>query len=230
MALVNTDSLGATLDALNDRFQTGTAISAKDRREAALFIASRQGLPGSYRGMFAPTELDYKAGHTFYTGESIRTGAGTAHTMSEEALRALALLGVQHKARDAAIAGATAALERILAESTSPPGFFCCGACTAALWRNLSAGGFPKREQLLAAGLKIVERLRDGKGRWKRFPFYYTVLALDGLASPGLKLPGALRELKYAAPSVERALKSTSNSPVITQRRRALCKSVLAKV
>jgi hypothetical protein len=73
--------------------------------------------------------------------------------------------------------------------------------------------------------VKQLKEYRDGKGRWRRFPFYYTLLALGGI-----DMPAATRELKYAAPAVERALKSSSRHPDITARRHLLCKAILAKV
>jgi hypothetical protein len=38
-----------------------------------------------------------------------------------------------------------------------------------------------------------LEKARDGRGRWKGFPYYYTVLALSEIS-----LPEAKGELAYA--------------------------------
>jgi hypothetical protein len=221
MAIVVENSLGKTLDNLNHCWFKGDKINQKDRRAAARFIAERQGQPGSYHGMFAPTKLDLKRGFTFYSGEGITSGAGTAHTISEEALMALKRLDAGTKQSDQAIAAAHDALANVLAESNSEPGFHCCGPCTVAMWRNLAVGGYPKAEKIIRAGIRQLGELQDGKGRWKRFPFYYTLLALSEL-----DIPPARRELKYAQPAIERALKTKHKHRTYGPRRKAILERV----
>jgi len=56
--------------------------------------------------------------------------------------------------------------------------------------------------------------VRDGKGQWRRFPFWYTVLALSEM-----DVPEASRELKYAAPVLERAAGSPAHGTYARRRR-----------
>ncbi|HUT36309.1 MAG TPA: hypothetical protein VNE39_22665 [Planctomycetota bacterium] len=232
MTLVTRDSLAATLDAVNEAFFFGRSPSKTRREEAAGWIAGRQGLPGAYVGMFAPTEKDRREGIRLFTGESFTTRAGTAHVLGEEACRALILLDVPRASVCDALARATEGmLERLRAaeqreRNMGRPwlGQYCCGKCTAALWRHLAAGGLEDPERHLAAGIEALRLHRDGSGKWRRYPFYYTVLALS-------EMDGSLAidELRYAAPALQRLLGRLAAASRFAQRRRALAERVLGK-
>lgn len=56
------NSLFRTDDAVNEAFFFGRSVSARQRDEAARSIALRQGLPGCYADMFAPTPAELKDG------------------------------------------------------------------------------------------------------------------------------------------------------------------------
>lgn len=160
-----------------------------------------------------------------FTGERVTTWAATAHILGEEASRALALLGVDRPDVRAAQAAASAGmLERIqTAEGRGQIGTYCCGKCTPAYWRNLTAGSLGAAETRLAAGLRHLKTQRDGKGRWRRFPLYYTVLALVDI-----DLPEAMEELRYVAPALERTRSAKQDR--YAQRRQALAERALAKL
>jgi len=102
---LDTTSLAGTVDAVNDALFFDREIPKKQAREVAKWVASRQGAPGSYAGMFAPTEKDYREGIRLFTGERVTSGAATGHILGEEACRALLLL-------DADVAEARVALRR----------------------------------------------------------------------------------------------------------------------
>ena len=78
MGLLHTRSLSGTLDAVNEALFFGKRIPKDESRRVAGWIAARQGLPGSYAGMFAPTSQDYAHGIRLFTGERISTRAATA--------------------------------------------------------------------------------------------------------------------------------------------------------
>ena len=104
-------------------------------------------------------------------------------------------------------------------------GEYCCGICSAAYWRHLSAGGLCDSKARLAAGMALLKENRKGNGQWKRFPFYYTLFAISEV-----KMPSAVEEMKYAAPVLERYLKRAAVDDVYEQRRRALAERVLGIV
>jgi hypothetical protein len=206
MALVHPQSLAATLDAVNEALFFRYALASAEIADAAQWIAGRQGLPGSYAGMFAPTAEDLTSGIRVFTGEAVRTGGGMRHVLGEEACRALILLGGGMSAARSALERATAGmLERLAASdarASSIAGTYCCGVCSAALWRHLAAGGLADQERRLAAAMLALKGHRLGDGRWRRFPFYYTLLSLTEVGSPA-----AREEIRYAARACERASK-----------------------
>jgi hypothetical protein len=69
-------------------------------------------------------------------------------------------------------------------------------------WRHLLASTTPDDQRRLENGLLELHRHRDGAGRWKRFPFFYTLLALSEI-----ELPGAREEVRYAGAVIERSLR-----------------------
>lgn len=230
MGLVNTRSLAETIDALDEVFFFGKPISSKERDEAAWWLASRQGLPGSYADMFAPTEADQGQGFAMFTGDRIATRAGSTHIMGEEASRLLILLDSPDPAVKQALTRARDGMVgRMLTLNGEPRygdiGTYCCGACSCAYWRNLSVGGLIQQEERLMAGLDALRRHRQDTGRWRKFPFHYALLALTEMPLPEAKL-----EMEYAAPSCERLLKAAPKPGKYDVRRRALVEKALGMV
>jgi len=232
MGLVDAGSLAATVDAVSEALFLGRKLTKAQRQEAAAWIAGRQGLPGSYAGMFAPTAADRAGGLRLFTGESVRSGGGAAHVLGEEACRALILLGVPLAGvRDALGRATEGMLERLrkaeLRErNCGRPwlGQYCCGACSVGLWRHLAVGGLEDGERHLAAGMKALEAHRLGNGRWRRYPFHYTLLVLSEIDARG-----ALAEMRHAAPVLERALRRPPRDDPHDARRRAVAERVLAR-
>ncbi len=224
MKILNTASLAATVDAANDAFFMGRAIPKPERTETALWLASRQGMPGSYAGMFAPTKRDFERGLILFTGEKINTHAGMSHILGEEAARLLILLdaGGTEVKKSLARAGEEM-IRRISHGVNKATGTYCCGKCSIAYWRNLAVGGFTNGESHLARGMKTLKASRDSKGRWGKFPFYYTLLALSEI-----EMSAAVAETRYAAPVCERLLRSRPAGTVFDKRRRLLAEKVLA--
>jgi len=93
------------------------------------------------------------------------------------------------------------------------------------VWRQLSAGGLSKSWERLTGGMKYLKENRKEQGRWRWFPFYYTLLAI-------LEIPGshAISEISYSAPALERMLKRKGHGDRFDLRRRALAKRVLARL
>ncbi|UCD04910.1 MAG: hypothetical protein JSV98_07240 [candidate division WOR-3 bacterium] len=227
MKIVYANSLSVTLDALNEVFFMGRSLSRGIRKEALEWIAGRQGLQGAYRGMFAPTPFDYRRGIKLFTGEKVVSGAAIGHILGEEASRALIMLDGSSRTGQEALRRSNRGMIRALMSCETPGrvrGFYCCGTCTAAMWRHLAVGGLNKSKNRLSAGLKVLRKYRDGTGKWRRFPFYYTLLALSEV-----KGKPALDELRYAAPLCQRLLKRYRSRNKIATRRRMLLQRVLAR-
>ncbi len=225
MKIVDPDSLAATLDRLNEVFFYGQSLSKSPRQQAAKWIAGRQGLGGSYAGMFAPTQADCEGPTKLFTGETIRTQAARSHILGEEACRALILLDVKTAGVGDALERAGVEMMRRLAGGReAKSGMYCCGRCSCALWRHLAVGGLDNGRRLLAAGVRSLKSYRSGNSRWRVFPFYYTLLVLTEI-----DLPSAVAEMRYAAPACERLLRRSPKDDVIEKRRRLLAERVLAR-
>lgn len=201
------------------------SLSESSAATVAKWIASRQGMPGSYANMFAPTKKDFQNGLVLFTGEKISTRVGTSHILGQESCRALILLGVKSADVKSALQKASAGfIEYMKQYIERDKGTYCCAMCSCAFWRHLAAGGLVNNEWILTAGIKTLKSLRDGKGRWKKFPFYYTLLVLSEI-----ELPAVRKEIQYAAPACERLLKRKTKKDKISKRRHILAQRILEK-
>ena len=225
MKLIYTGSLAATVDAVNEAFFFPRELPVPQRRAAAQWIAARAHRPGSYAQMPAPTNRDLSQGIRLFTGERITTRAGITHILGQEACRAMILLTHNDAAIREALAAADKVMAQRLATGQKRPGMYCCGRCSCAMWRHLAVAPSPQAARLLTHGLKTLKEHRDGTGRWKVFPFHYTLTALIDI-----DLPAAKHELQYAAPSCQRLLaRKDSTNDKYALRRRALAERVLAR-
>ncbi len=73
--------------------------------------------------------------------------------------------------------------------------------------------------------MQALKNHRDGKNRWRRFPFYYTLSALQEI-----DLQAAVEEMRYAAPVLERAIRRAPKPTPYGQRRRVLAERILEMV
>lgn len=226
MSLINPNSLYETIDATQAALFSYEDINAIEKSKVAEWLAGRQGLPGSYRGMFAPTETDFSGTVRTFTGEEISSKAAKAHILSEETCRLLLLLDVHTPRTDQALKAASDDMLNSIRGETSErhiKGRYCCGTCSAALWRHLAAGGLKEEPGLLEAGIKSMVKCRDGKGRWRFFPFYYTLLVLSE-CDPYL----TKAELIYAQPAIDNAFKKLEGEDEKSNRRRAVLERLMA--
>ena len=225
MKLINHNKLTSTIDAVNEAFFLKRSLTKSDKNQIAKWIASRQGMPGAYANMFAPTKKDFQDGFVLFTGEKVSSRVGVSHILGQESRRALILLNVKSAGVKLAQEKANAGFMEYMKKYIMPKeGTYCCATCSCALWRHLSAGGLENGERILAAGIRTLKSLRDGKGRWKRFPFYYTLLILNEI-----ELPSARKELQYSAQACERLLKRRTKKDRISQRRYILAERILQK-
>jgi hypothetical protein len=224
--LINRRSLSQTVDTINAALFDGRALAATERSQVARWIAVRQGLSGSYGGTFAGFPSERSRGIVLFTGERIAS-ASARHILGEEASRALRLLRVRDRSVMRALEAADDGLMRCLARAAADPrnrnpGLYCCGKCSVGLWRNLLSGGLGRREERLRRGALHLRSVRDGEHGWRKFPFWYTVLALSEM-----DMDEAKAELKYAAPALERTAVRTAGSAVYARRRQELAARTL---
>ena len=227
--LINRTSLSQTIDAINAADFDGRVLTATERSQLARWIAARQGLPGAYAGTFAGFPSERSKGIVLFTGERI-TSASARHILGEETSRALRLLEVRDRSVTRALEAADDGLMQCLARAANDPrnlnpGLYCCGKCSVGLWRNLLAGGLSRREERLQRGALHLRTVRDGEHGWRKFPFWYTVLALSELDTNEAKA-----ELKYAAPALERAAARAKAPAGYARRRQELAARALSRL
>ncbi|MFB3893106.1 MAG: hypothetical protein ACE15C_13905 [Phycisphaerae bacterium] len=229
-SLVHPSSLVLTVDAIDEATFFGKAIAPAQARAAAGWIAARIGgsrdrfVEGSYRGMPALTDKDYRSGGKLFTGERVGSHAGLGCKFGFEALRAMILLDKAGRARELSrkVTDWMDKTQKDYARLGHHIGMYCCTSCSGAMWRLAAVGGIAKHERLLADGLGTLRAWRDGKGKWGRFPFFYTLLALSEI-----DLPAARAELKYAAGVCEKVAGRPA-ADGYAKRRKALAERVLA--
>jgi hypothetical protein len=227
--LIHRTSLSKTVDAVNAVHFTNRAVDAAERRQTALWIAARQGLPGAYGGTFAGFPAERAQGIALFTGERIAS-ASARHILGEEASRALRQLRIRDPRVTRAIEAADAGLHHCLARAAEDPrhtnpGLFCCGKCSVGLWRNLLAGGLDRQEERLRRGAAHLRSMRDGTHQWRRFPFWYTVLALHEMDSAE-----GTAELRYAEPELTRVANRPLPSAPNARRRHELAVRALRRL
>jgi len=223
--MVYKESLAKTIDALNEAFFLQLPPTFTEKDIIAKWITSRQGLKGSHAGMFAPTEKDFKDGVRLFTGEKLTSKASIAHILGEESCRALILLK-RDEYKETVEKAFKIVSERLTKneKQSNLSGFYCCGKCSVALWRHLLVGNYTDSERRLKAGIKTLKEHRDGKGRWRRFPFYYTLYALSEM-----NFPSAFEEMRYVAPVLKKFLKRKYRVDMYIGRRVILAEKVLTK-
>ncbi len=200
-----------TLERCTQAFLEGLPLTALERYELAGEIAANMD-----QGDRNPPQ----EGLRLYTGERIRTRQAANAIFFEESARALILI-------DSPTVNGVMAMDTARRYLTGKCFTDGCleGECAHAAvgWlRYLSATDFPDSERRLESGLRQVNSLRDGSGRWKGLAFYYTLLMLCEQDRPA-----ARRELRYAAPACERLLAIQPLDEHYGQHRRSVLERVL---
>ena len=210
--ILDSDSLQETLWRLEEARYGFRSKSDANVSEALDWILSRQGLPESYRNrLFAPTEQDFRQGLRLLTGEQIRTRAALMHILGEEALRATIIWG--HKFSQP-VKKALQMFDHIH-EAAHNSGRYCCYKCTIAFLRALTVVKPIDWNKTLTKGLSEIRKARTDNGRWKGYPFYYTLLMLSEL-----DLPSAYDELEHAHKAAEKLINKYAGNDRTTRFRR----------
>jgi len=184
-------------------------------KEALQWVLSRQGLEGAYRNLFSPTEKDV-LGIQLLTGERIVSGAALRHILGEEALRTLIVwnLGSSPAVREAVKSFRTL-LDIGSGRRARETGFYCCYRCTPAFLRTLAVAQPDGWEGILERGIGNIRRSRTADGRWRGFPFHYTLLTLSEM-----DMASAKAELRHARKVAEGLLKRYRNDDRTSRFRR----------
>jgi hypothetical protein len=217
---IYSESLSRTIDVANDALIAGRAIPVNERGELVEWLLKRQVASGRHVGAFAPTAEDLTHGARLFTGEPLRTKLSTWNVLTAEAARLLILFGGDDDRIREAIDRAASWLD----VSCFVAGDCVVGECAHSFVSHLRFSSAAEvGPAVLVRRLSVVREQRDGTGRWRRFPFYYTVLTLS-------EIPGeaAKSELRYAVPACERVLSRGAKDKIYGARRRALVERIIA--
>jgi hypothetical protein len=220
MSILSTERLFQTLDLLNELTFKGLFITENEKDALVDWLSSRQYRVTALAGFFRPTPLDQELPLRLFTGERIQTHFATDFISSIEAARALRLLIDPGSDLEHLLLPTEERISQACFASQCTQGE--CAHATIALLRYLGVGGLNRTGSSLAAFLQTIHNHQDGKGRWERLPFYYTLLALTEIQSPG-----AYAELQYAAPACEALIRKPARSTKVDERRRAVLERVL---
>ncbi len=214
--LIDETSLSETIDAISVWLAEGEPLPAAEREDVVGWLLGRQILAGRGGGMFAPFPGEYEVGVRLFTGERLRTRVATRNVLTVESARILF-----------ALAGRRAAVRNALAQTSVAMRHACfaalhcvigeCAHSSIAYMRDAASDRRGDHRKWIEDHLHVIREHRDGKGRWKRFPFYYTLLALLEVGTPS-----ANGELEYACPACRRVVNRASSGDYVTRRRRIL--------
>lgn len=220
-------SLSTTLDRINERHFLGESFDRIEAERTLDWLAGRFGTDSAYAGTFGVTEQDSRSKLYTFTGERLQS-ASLRHIHAEETCRAIILLNrCVKRDRLPELDAATSLLRACLESAHSkgkPRGTFCCGPCTVSLWRHMAMGGLGDYARHLDDGIGVLTSHEDGAGTWRRFPFYYTLLALSEVDTPNSR-----RAVAYALPECGRRLRSIRQNTDFGVRRYELLSRILEK-
>jgi hypothetical protein len=179
------------------------------------WLLSCQVRKGRGGGLFQPTVDDFEE-RRLPTGERLKTKLATTHILSQESARILHAL----KGGGPDVGVAVELTTRRLSETCYALQHCTIGECAASfigyvrfVWGVLGEAAAPE----ITWRLRTLSEQRDGAGRWKRFPTYYTLLVLSEIP-----LPAARDELAYATPVWSSTGRAVPLEQIYIQRRRKL--------
>ena len=221
-SLINDSSLGLTVAAANDHLSADRDLDVEARSDLIGWMLDRLIHSGSHRGLFESLRLDDPKFARTVTGERLRTRLGIQNIVTHEVARLLWVLGSDRSdVRDAVqlantrMSKACFALHHcVIGECAHSSIGYLRFQGTAHPWQN---------PPWIHRHLSLIRSLRDGKGRWHRLPFYYTLLCLHELEHEW-----ADAELLYAMPACLRVAHRKQPDEAFGRRRAELIEVIPA--
>jgi hypothetical protein len=191
-----------------------------DANDLVGFLLERQIRTGRSAGLFQPTAADYEE-RRLVTGERLKTKLATTHIMSQEAASVLHILDGGNPTVADAVRLAAARLSGTCYGGSQHCTIGECAASFIGYLRFLRIVGGEYAAPEITRRLATLSGHRDGSGRWKRFPFQYTLLVLSEIESTTSR-----DELAYARPALAHST-AVSGEPY-AKRRAQVAATVLA--
>jgi hypothetical protein len=212
MMIVRPTSLTATLDSTAEALFYQRPIPIDLRKEIAALLIGRQIQSGSNSGFFIPFTAESATQSRLFSGEVLNTEFAHRHIQLIEVARILKLLALDLSAITKSIQAAEQRMDTMCYSKFCSKGE--CKSLTIAYMRYLTTsnlnGSTARMNSLLT---KLVDH-RDGRGKWKGFPYYYTLLMLSDVGDPL-----AADELQYAASLLQKQPDLSQSAGPISNRR-----------
>jgi hypothetical protein len=202
MVIAHPTNLAATLDSTAEAFFYERPIPTQMRDEIASLIASRQIQSGAKAGFFLPFAAETETTSHLFSGEELHTSFAENHFLLIEAARILKLLAQDNHAMPHHIQAANNRMEKMCYSKFCAKGE--CKTLTIAYLRYLAADKSQDSQPAINPLLTQLSEYRDGKGKWRGFPFFYTLLMLTELSDSQ-----SSQELQYSAPICEKHQKQS---------------------
>jgi hypothetical protein len=175
--LVDRNSLYRTVQNAARFLYQGGILTEDDQDLLVDHILNHQ---NRYKGfLFYPTILEREDGIRLISGETPRTRLLANNSVELETLRLLALLGQERASVLEVFSEADLRLKEQCFAGVCLTGE--CPAASIAYLRYLTARDPYQYAAEIRHGLEIVKQNRSGNGRWKKFPFRFTLLWLTDL-------------------------------------------------
>lgn len=152
----------------------GGSFTAQERASLAAWILTRQNRQRGF--IFHPTPAEIAAGIRLLSGERPCTRLLAANAVELETLRLLALLQPDDARVQQLCAEADARLAPLCFAGVCTTGE--CAHTSIAVLRYRAARDFRGWSASFSHALEALKADRTGDGRWRRFPFYFTLLWL----------------------------------------------------
>jgi hypothetical protein len=216
----NSISLVEIVDRINEMEQQGEFICESMRHITAQTILKFYDGNNKYLGFYLPM-IDFKRGGRLFSGERLYTQLGINTIISLELSRALAILATDQPAVKSTLEEVE---NRLRSKCYVKDGCFSgeCAFNMVAFWRYLLVCEWQDRDVRIKSFLQLLKNNRDGSGRWKHFPFYYTLMVLLETRNYDARL-----ELDYALPACEASFPYISLGEPYRQRRKAILERCL---
>jgi len=215
-------SLTATIESASESLLHQQPLNKAQSEEITSLLVGRQVQSGKNAAFFLPFASEKETRPRLFTGEPLRTDFAYRHIQLIEAARLLVLLGIENTPVQHSISRAEQCMD------ASCYSKFCvkgeCKAISIAYMRYLACFAYKDPDSKLLHFLKNLGSFRDGKGRWRGFPFFYTLLMLTELDHAV-----ANQELEYAAPAFKRWLPQVDAPNRFSKRRQLIISNVLSR-
>ena len=196
------NGLAQSINTLSKALIKGRIFSENEKAEIAAFIFDHKNPVDRFT--FYPTDAERINGIQLVTGEKTKTQLLANNALELETLRILSILTPGDSRLLQLHEKADHRLQKLCFYNICITGE--CATLSIVFLRYLTALSCDAHGETIDRGFAVLQQMRDGTGRWRKFPFFYTLLWLTELTFPQVK-----NELAYTLPACQRLIKQYEN-------------------